>query len=530
MVIPGSWLIDYLLKHGNENIRARTEEAINSGYLAWHGLPFTTYTELFDEELLDYGLGIAKSLDQRFSKHTIAAKMTDVPGHTRSMITHLAKAGIKYLHLGVNASSHVPHVPELFVWRNSDGSEIVVQYSKDYGNHMVVKDLQEMLYFAHTHDNHGPSSIEQIEQEFARLRETYPNAVIQASTLDSFVEKLWAIRDTLPVVEEEIGDSWIHGAASDPFKLSAYRELLRLKSKWLRDGSLSTEDDEYIAFCDELLMIPEHTWGMDIKRYLADYAHYDKDDFQEARRIDKTDVSLNPQVYRFLEENSRAEINAMFGNEAAEKLNARSYSLMEQSWQEQRNYLNKAIQALHEDRKREAEAAIEALIPVKVHLSTGFKELVSGQTYPLGSFQVEFATDGSIIGLQDTNGKQWAGTHNRIGLFTYETYSQADYDRWYREYHVRWKNNHFWVVGDFGKPGMDLTKEWIMHEAITPELISLTHHRLDEQDTVMAKLKMPHAAAEQMGAPRELMIEYRFPSGDPVVECRLYWFDKDAYR
>lgn len=48
-------------------------------------------------------------------------------------------------------------------------------------------------------------------------------------------------------------------------------------------------------------MIPEHTWGVDIKRYLADYIHYDKEDFQQARARDKVDVNLNPLEYRFYE-------------------------------------------------------------------------------------------------------------------------------------------------------------------------------------------------------------------------------------
>ncbi|MBJ8191482.1 glycoside hydrolase, partial [Bacillus cereus] len=152
-----------------------------------------TYTELYDRELLDYGIQMATRLDERFGKRTIAAKMTDVPGHTRSLITHMAKAGLKYLHLGVNPSSHVPHVPEMFLWRNTDGSEIVVHYSKDYGTTFEIEGLNDVLYFAHTHDNHGPSTVQQIEEEFVRLREAYPHAEIKASTLDQYAEKVWAI-------------------------------------------------------------------------------------------------------------------------------------------------------------------------------------------------------------------------------------------------------------------------------------------------------------------------------------------------
>ncbi|WP_120461859.1 DUF5054 domain-containing protein [Paenibacillus aceti] len=525
----GSWLIHHLLKHGTAEEKQRAEEAIAKDYLRWHGLPFTTYTELYDSELLDYSIQMAMRLDERFGKHTIAAKMTDVPGHTRSLVTHMAKAGLKYLHLGVNPSSHVPHVPEMFLWRNTDGSEIVVHYSKDYGTTFEIEGLNDVLYFAHTHDNHGPSTVEQIEAEFAQLQAAYPHAEIKASTLDQYAEKVWAIRDALPVVEDEIGDSWIHGSSTDPYKLACYRELLRLKSKWLHEGQLTANDVEYHNFCDELIMIPEHTWGVDIKRYLADYAHYDKDDFQKARKRDKVDISLNPLEYRFYEMNSRAEMIEMFGDEAEDKLNSRSFSLMERSWQEQREYLDQAIQALHPARQAEAQAALLALKPARNELADA-ASLSSDQPYALGDFEVVFEDTGAIVGLKDAQGREWAGPDNLIGLFSYETYSQADYERWYREYHVRWKYTHVWATGDFGKPGMDLTKEWITHEIITPKLLSLQAVYGEDQDVVLASLRMPRAAWERMGAPRELTLEYVFKKNTHSLECKLQWFDKDAYR
>lgn len=526
----GSWLIHYVLKYGTKQQQQQVETAIQKGYLKWHGLPFTTYTELLDPELLEYGISMSTRLDQQFGTRTIAAKMTDVPGHTRSMITQMANAGIKYLHLGVNASSHVPHVPQLFLWRNQDGTEIVVQYSKDYGDTIQVEGLEDILYFAHTHDNHGPSSVEQIEQEFKKLEEIYPNASIQASTLDQFADKVWAIRHTLPVVDEEIGDSWIHGSSTDPFKLAAYRELLRLKNKWLAEGSLSTMDDEYQTFLDELIMVAEHTWGVDIKRYLADYAHYDKEDFKRARQQDKVDVRLNPLEYRFYEHNSTAEIHEMFGDEAKNKLEARSYSLMERSWQEQREYVSKAIAKLHPSRQQEAEAALLALKPVRCVFSHDAKLLVPEEAYPLGRFQVVFAEDGSIIGLTDSKGKAWADALHPIGLFVYETYSQEDYDRWYRQYHVRWKHTHVWATGDFGKPGMDLTQAWIRHETFTPKLKTLHYKQEEGADIVYAVLHMPKQASERLGAAREITVEYRFSTKTETIEYKLQWFDKDAYR
>lgn len=124
----GSYLIDYNLRYGTEEQKERLTRAIENGDICWHGIACTTHTELMDMDLFRYSLAIGQRLDRRFGKHTIAAKMTDVPGHTAAAVDALAKAGIRFLHIGVNASSMVPEVPQTFVWKHGE-YEIIVQYS-----------------------------------------------------------------------------------------------------------------------------------------------------------------------------------------------------------------------------------------------------------------------------------------------------------------------------------------------------------------------------------------------------------------
>lgn len=64
---------------------------------------------------------------------------------------------------------------------------------------------------------------------------------------------------------------------------------------------------------------------------------------------------------------------------------------------------------------------------------------------------------------------------------------------------------------------MDLTHEWIAHEVMTPRLQSLQAVFCEEQDVVLANLRMPRAACERMGAPRELTLEYVFKN------IRIQW-------
>ena len=114
----GSWLIYEYLEQATNTERKAMEEGILAGDIAWHALPLTTHTELMDADLFRFGLSLSQSLDARFGHRTTAAKMTDVPGHTRAIIPLLAEVGITFLHIGVNPGSTVPSVPGLFRWQD----------------------------------------------------------------------------------------------------------------------------------------------------------------------------------------------------------------------------------------------------------------------------------------------------------------------------------------------------------------------------------------------------------------------------
>ena len=89
----GSWLIWEALKNDDGTL----EQAIKDGIITWHALPFTTHTETMSVKLFEYGLSLSQKLDERFGKETIAAEMTDVPGHTQAMVTLMANKGFSAL-------------------------------------------------------------------------------------------------------------------------------------------------------------------------------------------------------------------------------------------------------------------------------------------------------------------------------------------------------------------------------------------------------------------------------------------------
>ncbi|UAL52064.1 DUF5054 domain-containing protein [Metabacillus dongyingensis] len=525
----GSWLIHEYLKRANADEKKVMDDAISRGYIAWHGLPFTTHTELMDKNLFKYALTIAKNLDAEYGKKTIAGKMTDVPGHTKAMIPLLAESGIKYLHFGVNPASKVPSVPNLFVWKAEDGSDVIVNYADNYGDVLRIDGLNEVMVFAHTGDNCGPPSIEDIKQEFAGLRERFPNASIKASTMDAFAEKLLAIKHTLPVVHEEIGDTWIHGAGTDPKKVAEYRELIRLRNTWITQGRLEEDSEEFKEFSDWLLLIPEHTWGLDEKKYLNDYKHYAKQDFKSARERDLISKDAVPDKYGYIGSFAMHEFDNMSKQLFSTTWENRSYSLFESSWKEQRGFLQKAVGALSSDKQQEVKAALEALVPVK-NEGNFLGEMRTGAVYSLGEFQVSFSDDGSISRLLDQSGKEWASQDQRLGVFSYESFGTENYQTWFKQYVENLHQTYRWSEADQGKPGMELVEPIPVHTLYRPELISLTKHKDQSLDRVYVNLRLPVQAAELYGAPREVEIIYTFLKHEPTIDIEMNWFEKDANR
>ena len=153
----GSWILKEALEHGSAEQKENLKQALIRGDIVPHALPFTTHTELLDEDTMEYGLSIVDKLDEIREVKTVAAKMTDVPGHTKALVPMLAKHGIKLLHIGVNGSSALAEVPPCFLWK-FDGSEVVVIYSGDYGGAFQCDLMDEILYFDHTLDNRGTPS------------------------------------------------------------------------------------------------------------------------------------------------------------------------------------------------------------------------------------------------------------------------------------------------------------------------------------------------------------------------------------
>ncbi|MBK1793206.1 DUF5054 domain-containing protein [Devosia sp. WQ 349] len=404
----GAWLIwDHLQTQSAEKV-ARLEDAIRKGLIAWHGLPFTSHTELMSPKMFRAALSFSRELDKRFGKTTIAAKMTDVPGHTLGMVPLMAEAGLRFLHLGVNTASPVPDVPPIFRWRAEDGSEIVVMYQNSYGATDFPAGPDLGLSFAHTNDNIGPQSVGQTVEALRELHHANPGALIKASTLDAFGQAMWERREDFPIIDKEIGDSWIHGAASDPVKLSQYKALERFYE------NLDQPTEERETFARRLAMVAEHTWGVDIKTYLRDDQAFDQAQFEHARKID----------YRF--------------------------QYAEQSWQEQRDYMHDALSDLSAEDRAAASQALAELVPIAPRAPRAGNQISDG-----GWMADLDPSTGDIARLVSPEGVEIAGSHGALFGYRHETYDWAELQRHLDSY---LQHRQEWAILDHDKPGLQNAK------------------------------------------------------------------------
>jgi hypothetical protein len=487
----GSWLLYEYLEQATSEQRTRMEKAISTGDIAWHALPFSWQTELMDGSMISGSIGLSRTLDRRFGRTTTGAKMTDVPGHTRGLITPLAAQGVKFLDIGVNDASTPPEAPPLFLWKAPGGSTLVVMYHPGYGGVARVPNSDLAIAMVVRDDDSGPHTLEEIQETYSTLSSRFPNAQITPTNLTEIANAVEPHRGSLPVLTTEIGDTWIHGVASDPLKLARYREVARLREGWLAEGNFAAGDATDVALLRHLLLEVEHTWGTDTKTWL-DFDHYMPSDL-------------------------------------AAMLDTKNYKVVQFSWQEKRQDLFAAIATLPTPLREQAQTAVrnlEAIPPRLAHPSP----------CPSGS---EIETPHFLVGIDPKSGavrrlcnkksrREWASGEHLLALFSYQTLSQQDYSHFFDSYVI---SDADWAKKDFGKPNIERfgaeSREWL------PSVTDLQMEEDQQGHRLLARLEVNDPEALRSGRasfPQEMYLEMLLPKAEPVIYLNFSWFQKPATR
>ena len=151
----------------------------------------------------------------------------------------MPRNGVKLLDIGPNAACTAPDVPPVFLWKDPSGGDLVMLYHHDYGGIVKVPGSDLAIDVECRGDNSGPHTIEEIHGIYSGLRKQFPNAHVTAANLTDIANAVEPYRQRLPVVTQEIGDTWISGVPSDPLKVARYLEVARLRSKWIENAGSS---------------------------------------------------------------------------------------------------------------------------------------------------------------------------------------------------------------------------------------------------------------------------------------------------
>ena len=518
----GSWMLAEALSDPDRSLRSSVELAVEAGALTWHALPFTTHTELADRSLLRHGLGISAQLDEWFDRRTRAAKLTDVPGHTRGLVSLLADAGVDLLHIGVNPAAPAPEVPPLFRWQGPTvagaipgvvAPEVVVVHQPGaYGSLQVLEGTSTVVVVEVNGDNVGPPSVDDVVRIWSDLRAMFPDATVRAASLDDVADVLRPVAAELPLLTSEIGDTWIHGIASDPPKVAAFRETCRRRRRWIAEGLIAEDDPALRRASTELLLVAEHTWGLDQKSAWPERDAWSETELAVARH--------------------RADIRRF-----------------EWSWSEQRNYLDRFMDVLEQagrsDLSEDARAgmlltgaaavSVEGLRPLQRPDDGGAIEV------RLGTLHVAVDPhDGALTGLHvpnDVGGwTELVGGGRAIGRVGHRTYDAADYQRWFATYNASTRpEDREWALWDNTKPGLersDARSSWY-----SPDLVGAWAGRRESSDVgpgaevLVLELGFSDEVRSRSAAPPWVVVGYELVDGAPDrLSCWLQWVGKPAAR
>lgn len=495
----GAWIVWKALQEYRGDRRKELVDAIERGWIAWHALPFTFHTELLTPNLLRLALKFSGWLDTEFGRNTISAKMTDVPGHTIGLVPILAEAGIRFLHLGVNPASKVPEVPGIFRWRCGD-DELLVNYADTYGSVTQCEGCETAFTFFHTNDNLGPPSAEAITREETWLRARFQPGMIRSGSIDDFAQELIGHVPFLPVLKEEIGDTWIHGAASDPQKLADYAALRRVVEPEA-EHFLDLPLEDIGAWLEPLLLLPEHTWGLDVKAWFGDHRHYRPAELAEIRRSHR-------------------------------------FRTLEQAWQEQRDYLDQAVERLKQGKKT---AGLSGSIDRELEGSRAIRRAPSAPEdgealdvttgHVAGRWAIRFEpASGSLSQLYDTEtGLDLCPDHGRLawGIVQYELYGRKDYTNYLRDYFGE-PPYPWWAVEDFSKIGLPPELERGLRADL--RFGGGRIRALKDRTEVVTSVQFLGEGLVLEGAPEDLAVAWTFHHREPVVGIRLGWNRKAATR
>jgi len=426
---------NYTVQCPNASSISSLRAAIQNGDITWHAFPFNNQIGTMSAVMIDQTLKYVHALDDEFGlPHKTVVSQRDVPGIPASAIPVFLKNGIRAVNVGVNGASAPPAVPRVFRWQHpyNNSDEIFGMWNPGgYGEYTIpecsyVDGWGTAMCYYWRYDNDGPGNTTMLIKVLNTVQQQFPNAKVFASTFDAYINELVTVKQRLPIVAAEMGDTWIHGPSSDPYKLRLWRSLSRSVENFIAQGNW-TINVPTRNLLHLILKSPEHTWGWDFKTWLNDTVNWDNAGFQQALK----DPVWGPKYQRLMS-----------------------------AWIEQRMYTIAPFKLL----------GLKLPPPVEktVRRNAGRRQLT-----PQCPWQIKFGPKGDIISLVNVwDNRTWFDPQHTIH-FSHTTYTSDDIRNYWLNYGLcgpNASNCQPWFQGDFGKPGLENVTT--VHGDFTPQLVN----------------------------------------------------------
>jgi hypothetical protein len=364
-------------------------------------------------------------------------------------------------------------------------------YHHEYGGITQVPNSDIAIAIVVRGDNSGPHTLAEIESIYAELKQQFPNAEIIATGLGEIAKAVEPHHPDLPIVTQEIGDTWIYGVPSDPIKVARYREISRLRKNWIQRGEFQCGDKTDVALLAELLLEAEHTWGTDTKTWL-DFENY-----------------------------KPSQLAAM--------LPTKNYQVVAYSWKEKRDDLVTALATLPAPLQKEAQGALATLTPYEPSISDGYHVHAGGEIDTKHfRLKIDPATGAIHRLLSNASGHEWASPQKPLGLIAYQALSSGDYDRFLKSYII---SKADWAPKDFGKPNIDrigaLSKTWY------PTVDKIYKRKTADGQSIIIESRIKDSKSLESGLasfPKRFYLEISLPDAEPTIAITLSWFGKPPTR
>eukprot|EP00051_Salpingoeca_urceolata_P021147 m.326646 g.326646 ORF g.326646 m.326646 type:complete len:854 (+) comp19743_c1_seq2:115-2676(+) len=365
----------------------------------------------------------------------------------------------------------------------------------------------------HHHEHHGSKAENaRADNATAASSEAAPTVSVVSSSLERFVAAVSAEKpspwDTMPKVTQDLSDSWVWGAASDPVKLQRTRAIHRARTdceRAAKPGVCDASDSAYVNMSRIAIKNMEHTWGVSV-------SHYKKEaDTHWANRQFHADLAKNESDLAFLAS----------------------------SWVEQRDWgINKPLgylPASHPVRKQvEHEiAAMDASVAPNP-AAIGFVK-AGDPTKPITDLGVwavaQVGSDGSLVRLQEaTSAASWASPSHPLGLLRYQTLVLDNFTTWQQEYLISGSGGQ----NEYGKPSSFMRAiPKPLYNLAAPTVKAVWTKKAapsSHSASVWVQVEFDASLVQDYGAPQEAWLQYEFDVQTMALNATVLLLNKTATR